>query len=218
MEISPLLLAKMLFVSFLFGIQAGIIFDACKALRGLFCCEFKCQKMQMLSSVNLPFSKRPLFKKAKAEKKRTRFLKYAFLFFCDFLWVVYCFVCLMIINYSYNDGGIRFFTVFGLIVGFFAYYFTLSRLIIFVFEFFSFGLKYTFFVIIDAVSFPFLKIYNNLMKKIKKRWENIRLHIEKKFKKVYNVSEEVYKNDKKTSIKISFRKNQKEGSAENENK
>ena len=86
----------------------------------------------------------------------------------------------------------------------------------------SFGFKYTFFVILDALSFPFLKIYNNLVKKIKKSFGNIRLYLEKKSKKVYNVSEEVCADadniNKCAHIKISIRKNQKKGRAEDEKK
>ena len=144
------------------------------------------------------------------------------MFFCDFLWTVYCFYGIAVINYSYNDGGIRWFTVFGFVVGFAVYYFTVSRLIIFLLELLGFGIKYTFFVIIDAVSLPFLKIYNKLVKKIKKRLGNIRLSLEKKSKKVYNVSEEVCINtsdeNKRASIKISIRKNQEKGRAVNEKK
>ena len=67
-----------------------------------------------------------------------------------------------------------------------------------------------------------MKIYNKLVKKIRKRLGNIRLSLEKKSKKVYNVSEEVCINtsdeNKRASIKISIRKNQEKGRAVNEKK
>ena len=110
MEISPFLLAKMLFVSFLFGIQAGIIFDALKALRGMFFGEIKSKKLQKFYNAKLPFSKRDFYKKTAKEKK---LLKNVYIFISDFLWVIYSFISIMIINYSYNNGGIRFFTIFA---------------------------------------------------------------------------------------------------------
>ena len=219
MEISLFLLTKMLFVAFLFGIQSGIIFDALKAIRGICFGDIKSQKVKKLYGVKLPFSKRIFCAEA---KKRTRVCKNIFMFFCDFLWVIYSSLGIIVINYSYNDGGIRFFTVFSFIIGFTVYYFTASRVIIFLLELASFGFKYTFFVILDALSFPFLKIYNNLVKKIKKRFGNIRLCLEKKSKKVYNVSEEVCADadniNKCAHIKISIRKNQRKGRAEDEKK
>lgn len=185
MEISPIVMAKMLFVAFLFGIQSGVFFDSGRVLKALFFGEVKSKRVQKLYGVKLPFSKR-IFKKK--EKKVTRILKNILIFFCDFFWVIYSCFSLMKINYAYNDGGIRFFTVIAMIVGFFAYYFTVSRVVIFLMEVLTFAIKYAFFVIFDAVSLPFLKIYNNLVKKSKKICEKMRLRIEKKNKKVYNVA------------------------------
>ena len=101
----------------------------------------------------------------------------------------------MKINYSYNDGGIRFFTVAGILLGFVIYYFTLSRALIFLGELASFAVRYTFFAIFDVVSLPFLKIYNNLVKKIKKSYEKFRIRIEKKQKKkVFNQTNPIINN------------------------
>ena len=60
MEISPSLLAKMLFVSFLFGIQSGIIFDIGRVLRALFFGEAKSKRLVGLYAAKLPISKRSL--------------------------------------------------------------------------------------------------------------------------------------------------------------
>ena len=189
MEISPSILAKMLIVAFLFGIQSGIVFDAGRALRAVIFGDVKSERIRKLYNAKLPFSKREFISFGKSVKKVPRFFYNSFIFLCDFVWIVYSFFGLMKINYAYNDGGLRGFTVLGLIAGYAVYYFTVSRFVFFVLEFLSFAVRYTFFTIFDAVSLPFFNIYNKLVKKIKKRCENIRFRIEKKRKKVYNVSE-----------------------------
>lgn len=217
MEISPILLAEMLFVAFLFGIQSGIVFDIGRTLRALFLGEIKSKKIQKLRNVKLPISKRDAEGK---KRKGLEIFKFIIIFFCDFLWIIYSFSGLMKINYSYNNGGIRIFTVFGLLVGFALYYFTFSRLVIFFVELLSFFMRFVFLALFDIIFFPFFKIYNNLVKKLKKSCEKIRFRIEKKRKKVYNVSEVVCENvnNKSTSakVKISVRKDQKKGCGKNE--
>ena len=192
MEISPILLAKMLFVAFLFGIQAGVAYDVGRALRALLLGEVKSVRLKRLYDVKIKFSGRTL---GESGKKSSLIFKNIIIFLCDFFWIIYSFFGLYMINYSYNNGGIRIFTVLGIMTGFAAYYFTLSRLIRFLMEFISFLLRFAFFIVFDTVRLPFLKIYNNLEKNLKKSYENICFHIEKKRKKVYNVPEEVCKNE-----------------------
>ena len=219
MEISPIIMAKMLLVAFLFGAQSGVFFDAGRVLKALFFGDVKSERVRKLYGAGLPFSKR-IFKKK--ERKSARILKNILIFFCDFSWVIYSCLCLLKINYAYNDGGIRFFTVIAVICGFFAYYFTVSRVAIFLMEMLTFAIKYAFFAIFDAVSLPFLKIYNNLVKKTKKISEKMRLRLEKNKKKVYNVSEILCENanaeSKRSAVKISVRKNKEKGCAHNEEK
>lgn len=219
MEISPIILAKMLLVSFLFGIQSGVIFDMGRALRALFFGELKSEKIQEIYE-------KKLLKRQKKEicknKKAAYIFKLVLIFFCDLLWVLYSFLGLIKINYSYNDGGFRAFTLLGVLAGFVCYYFTVSRIAVLLLDLLSFLLRFIIISVFDAVSHPFFKIYNNLVKKIKKRCEKLSLDIEKKRKKVYNVSEVVYENasDKNISaaVKISVVRKQRKGDGENEKK
>ena len=217
MEISPILLAKMLLTAFLFGIQSGIAFDAGRCLRTFFFGEYKSKRLQRLYNLKLPISKRPLYRE---KNKISSVLSFIIILLCDFLWVIYSFVGLIKINYSYNNGGVRIFTVLGLATGFAVYYFTVSRLVIFIAESLSFLLRFVFLSLFDAVLMPFLKIYNNLVKKLKKSCEKIRLRIEKKRKKVYNVSEVVCKNSSdecvSAKVKISVRKKSERRYGKNE--
>ena len=132
MEISPILMARMLFVVFLFGVQAGVLFDSGRALRSLFFGELKYCRKRSLYAAKTPFFKRKIF--VESEKKKTQILKNICIFLFDFVWVIYSFLGIMLVNYSYNNGGIRMFTVLGFAVGFVIYYFTLSKLIIVLFH------------------------------------------------------------------------------------
>lgn len=200
----------MLVIAFLFGMQSGIVFDIGRALRGLFLGEVRSKKIKKLYAVKRPFS--TLTVGARAGSGNI-IIKNALIFLCDLFCVIYLFFGLVLINYSYNNGGIRAFTVVGLIFGFVIYYFTASKIVIFLTEFVAFSLRFAFFAIFGVISLPFIKIYNNLVKKVKKRWENIRFRLAKKRKKVYNVSEEVYRNptcgNSRIRVKISVAKSNK---------
>lgn len=186
MEINPFLLAKMLFVAFLFGIQSGIVFDLCRALRCVILGEPRSKKIKKLFDIKRPFQDCTV-----GGKNKGFILKNVFIFVSDFLWAIYSFCGVVLINYSYNNGGIRAFSVLGAVLGFALYYFTVSKIVIFLTEFLAFLVRFTFFAVFGVLGFPFLKIYNNLVKKVKKRCENIRFRLEKKPEKVYNVFEEV---------------------------
>jgi hypothetical protein len=216
MEISPIMMAKMLAVAFLFGIQSGVAFDIGKAIRALLLGEVKSERIRKIYSAKLPFSKRDICYR---ETGKRRIAKNIIIFVTDFVWVIYSAFGLVIINYAYNEGGVRFFTVVGMVAGFTLYYFTLSRLTVFFAELVCFMPRYAFLTFFDAGYLIFLNIYNNLVKKLKKRCEKLRLHIEKKRKKVYNVPEEVCENteskNSRVSIKFTARKISRKGMRKN---
>ena len=220
MEISPILLAKMLMVSFLFAIQAGRVFDVGRAARLFFSCDPKSAKLKKAYRVRLPFSKREM--STIAQKKTNRFLKNAVIFFADVIFVIYSAWGIVKINYSYNDGELRAFSILGFLMGFVIYYFTFSRVAIFLLELVIFSIKYFLAAFFDGLYLPFLKIYNNLVKNIKKVGEKFHFRIEKKGKKVYNVCEVVCKNEsqenKRIKVRISTCQKEEEGCGKNEEK
>ncbi len=187
MEISPIILAKMLWIAFLFSFQAGLIFDVGRAVRSYFSCLPKSKKIVSLYSVKVPFSSGILNKNS--GKKRNRILENIILFFSDFFFVFYSGFGLAKINFSYNDGDFRFLTLVAFAIGFLLYYFTVSRLILLLLEIFVFVIKYPIGVICALTGKPFLKLYNILVKKIKKMFGKFYRRIEKKNKVVYNVYE-----------------------------
>jgi hypothetical protein len=82
--------------------------------------------------------------------------------------------------------------------------------------------KYALASVFTLIAFPFLKIYNNFVKKINKMLGKFHLRIEKKKKKVYNVNEIVCKNrdfeSKSTKVRVSSSKKKRRGATENEEK
>ncbi|MBQ2384814.1 MAG: hypothetical protein II292_01255, partial [Clostridia bacterium] len=62
----------------------------------------------------------------------------------DLLCVLVAAIGLILINYGYNSGRFRFFTVAALIAGFFIYRFSVGRLIILITEPVAFICKYVF--------------------------------------------------------------------------
>ena len=187
MEISPILLAKMLLISFFFSFQAGVIFDVGRALKTCFSSRPKSAKIASFYNVKLPFSKRTL--NVNSKRKRNRFFENTTLFFSDFFFVFYSGFGLMKINFSYNDGDFRWLTAVAFAVGFALYYFFVSKLVLPLFEVAVFAVKYPVCVICGTVSKVFLILYNNLVKKIKKTCGKFHLRIEKNNKMVYNVYE-----------------------------
>lgn len=216
MEISPILLAKMLFVCFAFGIQMGVLFDFGRSLRGLFSNEVKSKRVEGFYRKDLLFTGREF---PKMEKRLWKVLKNAHIFLFDAFFVVFAVWGLIKINYSYNDGGIRAFTFAGLIIGFFCYYFTASRLVGFLLESLVFALKYLVFSVFVAIFSPFLKIYNKLVKKFKKSLGKFRFRLEKKSKKVYNVCEILCKNSdhKGSNAKVKIKVCKKSGKENGQN-
>lgn len=210
MEISPIVLLKMLLAAFLFGAQAGVVFDVGRAVRAGFFCEPKSKRIAKLYNVRIPLIRESLRRRKK--KKRNRFFANALTFFFDAFFVFYSGYGLVKINYEYNDGDFRFFTVLAFCVGFLAYYFTLSRIIIFFLEALTLGIKYILSVFFAFFGKPFSIIYNYLVKKLEKLYEKFRIRLEKKRKKVYNICEIVCddENGCKKRVKIRLQSRKKE--------
>ena len=202
MEISPLNMAKMLLFAFVFGIFSGCVFDALRALRAFFSDTPKSKKLGRFCELELPFSKR-IFCKSNRVK---RIFWGITVFFCDAFFVVFCVLGLMLVNYFYNEGGVRGFTIFGAVLGFALYYFTLSRVVLFLLEGVILCIRYLIAVFFDLFYRPFLNIYNNLVKNIKKIVGKFRFRLEKKSKKVYNVCEILYDDSSlaKGTVRIRF--------------
>ena len=203
MEISPFILAKMLCVAFLFSFQSGGIFDFGRALCSYFSCAPKSKKIRAFYRAKVLFVESSICETAK--KKRNRFFENAVMFFCDVFGVIYAGVGLVKINYSYNDGVFRFFTVFAFVIGFLLYYFVISKVVLFLLELAIFIIKYFVVTLFGVLERTFLIIYNNLVKIIKKIYGKFQLCIEKKRKVVYNVNEILCNNEENGKKRLHIR-------------
>lgn len=220
MEVSPIILLKMLFVAFLFGFQAGVVFDLAKSIRSYIFCAPKSKKIKGLYNLKAPILKQSFY--MLGQKRIRRACGVAFEVCLDAFFVIYSSYGLVKINFSYNDGDFRFFTVLAFFIGFLLYYFTVSKIILLLLELIMFGVKYINVTVFAFFRKPFSIIYNYFVKNIKKIFEKFSIRIEKKSKKVYNICETVCDNENvgEKSIKVKVKACKKtvksKGDAKNE--
>ena len=188
MEISPVLLAKLLFYSFLLGLSAGMFYDAHRVVRAFFGIDCIDGKDSVLSW-KLPFiSKRISVSQGKSKK---RFFKDSVILVGDLTTLLFVGLGLLILNYSYNDGDFRFFTVLGALFGFLAYLFTVGRLTKYVLSATAFFLKYCFCAFFVILGYPFKYFLDFVTKFVRKIFFLFKIRLEKRNKRVYNIYEKV---------------------------
>ena len=189
MEISPIMMAWLLLYSFLFGMAVGIFYDANRIIRAFLGISYSQKGLAARLDLKLPIVKR-----AVSLKKRSQYgvgLK-AIIFFGDVFTLLVGALGIIILSYSYNNGDLRIFTVIGAILGFFVYYNTIGRLVIFVLEPLALCIKYLILSIFIIIGYPFFKFSKNIAKYIKKFVFLYSFTLEKRKEKLYNVKEEVY--------------------------
>ena len=122
MEISPILLARLLLYSFLLGIGVGAFYDVNRILRVfLGAMDVKTLKQKPIV-LKIPFTNKYI---SSADRKTAGgFLKHTAVFLSDLFTVFTATVGLLVLNYGYNSGRFRFFTVIGALIGFLLYYYT----------------------------------------------------------------------------------------------
>ena len=187
MEISPIRMALLLFYSFVFGISVGVFYDANRIIRVLFGERYSGRASGRVARLKLPILKRAI-----CQRPKRRALGAIVVFIGDFLCVLIAALGIIILNYAYNSGIFRMFTLFGTVGGFLLYYHTVGRLVLFISEPLAMFIKYLVFSFFIICGYPFLKIFKLAVQNIRKIVFLFSFTIEKKCKKVYNVKEEVY--------------------------
>lgn len=190
MEISPIEQAFLLFYSFLFGIGMGFFYDVCRIVRAFFGVRYSVGSFEKLYSLKIPF----IDKKIEQKSKR-RFRKIAqciVVFVGDMLSLLIASVGIIVLNYAYNSGRFRFFTVLGVIIGFLMYYFTLGRLVMLVSEPVVILVKYVFLSFLVVIGYPIKLFFCFLLKNIKKCVFLYSFTLENRTIKLYNIKEEKY--------------------------
>lgn len=190
MEISPILLAKLLFYSFLLGIAIGVFYDANRIVRVFLGAMDVRGTDRKEFCLKLPFIDR--YVSSVNEKNAKGIVKNVILFAGDFLTVLAGSIGLLVLNYGYNSGRFRFFTVIGIFVGFLLYYFTLGKLTLGVIAPLAFFLKYLFFAFFVVLWSPFKFLTKIVIKNVRKIYFLCQFALEKKRKKEYNIYEKVW--------------------------
>ena len=185
MEISPILLATMLAYSFELGIVAGIFYDAQRVIRAFFgigACDTTLVWKLPIIKKEITLAK---------EEKVSGAAKKILVFFGDFLSVAFAGVGVIIINYSYNNGQFRFFTVIGALVGFICYFLTVGRLTERFLAPLSFFLKYCILSFFVILGYPFKLFLDFIIKFVVKIYFLFKIILEKRRKRVYNINEKI---------------------------
>jgi hypothetical protein len=190
MEISQITLAIMLFYSFLFGIAVGVFYDLNRIVRVFFGVRYTKRAYGRLYGIRLPVSKREM-----VMGKSKGFLQSLVINLGDLLCVLVAAIGLILINYGYNSGRFRFFTVAALAVGFLFYRLSIGRLLILLVEPLAFICKYLFLSICDLLYLPLRKFCILIYKFVKKIFSLYIFTLENKIKKLYNIREEVFLSD-----------------------
>ena len=190
MEISPLRLAFLLFCSFLLGIGVGIFYDVNRIIRVFWGCRYSVDHFDKLYSLRIPFTERTIPKKSNHRFRET--VQKTIVFIGDIGSVLTATIGVLVLNYSYNSGRFRFFTVIGLLVGFLLYYFTLGRLVMLISEPLVVLAKYVFLSALVIFGYPFKFFWGFAGKKLNKLVFLYSFTLENREKKMYNIEEKEF--------------------------
>ena len=128
MEISPLTLSLLLFFSFLYGICIGIVNDTNRIIRVFFGVRY----------TKINFDKLYAFLKIKNEEKSKTKTKNIYLniliFIQDIFLCIFAAAGIILLNYYFNDGRFRLFTVVAMLFSAVLYYLSVGKLIMLISE------------------------------------------------------------------------------------
>ena len=201
MEISPFLLTLLLSWSFVFGVILGVINDMNRIIR-VFCgVRYSEKRFGKLYELVLPVVHRPLLR---SENKFHKKALAVLLFFQDIIFFILAGVGIILLNYEFNEGRFRFFTVFAVFIGFLLYYFTIGKVVMMVSEGIAFFIKATILVAFSALFRPFVLICGFLTKKLKNIGLFLNITLANIQKKLYNRyrRKEMIKKSSKGFLKI----------------
>ena len=156
MEISPLLLSLLLLWSAVFGAVLGMINDVNRIIRVFLGVRYTQNGFERLYKYPLPILKKPLGELKTLPK---RGFVSVIIFLQDLLFFIIAGVGVAILNYEFNEGKFRIFTLLAILVGFLLYYFTIGKLVILASELIVFSIKAIFLMIFtNKISFCLVDI------------------------------------------------------------
>ena len=188
MEISPIRLFYLLIASFAFGIGMGAVYDIHRILRVFFGVQYSKKRPSKLLQRPLPIIRRPLGEIR--QRRWSRAILSILIFLQDVIFFCIAGGGIVILNYAYNDGQFRFYTVIALFLGFFLYYITVGKLVISLSEWIVFFLRAMFTILVFILKAPFVKLFSLLLREMKKIRSNLQKALANRRKKVYNIGKE----------------------------
>ncbi len=185
MEIYPLIQAKLLWLSFVFGCGLGVLRDIFRLLSAFFGDGYAEKASSKLFGAKLPIIRKPV--SSGVDNKICAIFTKCIEIIGDFATIVFAGIGITILNYGYNNGEFRFFAVFGAFCGYAVYFFTLGKAVKNTFVPISFIIKYLFCAFFVAFGYPLVRILSFFVKNIKKLIFLCSFTIANKVKKVYNI-------------------------------
>lgn len=173
MEISQFALAKLYFLAVFVGIGLGMLYDTMRITRVFLGVRYTNRATDQLYNSKLPLLP-PL-----RRKKESPFLG-TVIFFEDLFFGIFCGISMILLFYEANNGNVRWLSILFAIGGFFAYRYTIGRLVMLFSEVIAFALetaiRYLFFFIL----FPFRWIWKKAYTLLCQIYFNKRNEIRKK--------------------------------------
>ena len=183
MEISPLTLSLLLLFSFLYGICIGIVNDINRIIRVFFGVRY--------TKVN--FDKLYAFLKIKNEEKSQRKSKNIYLniliFIQDIFLIIFAASGIILLNYYFNDGRFRIFTLLAMLFSAILYYLTVGKLVMLISEPIMLIIRTGVAFIAKTVFMPIHAVYIWTYGMIKNTFLKIKKHIAKAQNIRYNKRE-----------------------------
>lgn len=168
----------------------GVLMDIHRLIRVCFGVRYSHQSMDALYAKPLPIVHRPLRRTTPTPSKQI-FLN-MLIFIQDIVLLIVSGIGVVLLNYYYNQGRFRIYTVLAVLLGFLVYYFTVGKLVIFCSEGIVFAFRSILMVIFVLFSRPIVIFVVFFGKNAKKLNENIRNALAKKRKRVYNKHKESF--------------------------
>lgn len=184
MEISPFLFVRLILAALAFGGWLGVLHDLSRLVRIFLGASGQGKTFERLASIRLPIVGRSLGERKKGTPHRIALM--ILTFFQDVLWFLIAGVGTVILNYYYNDGKFRIYTVAALLIGFVVYYFTLGKLVMLFSEVIVFFVRSFCLIVFCLVCRPIAAFGRFFGKNAKKIGKKLAQSIAKKRKKVYN--------------------------------
>lgn len=184
MEISPIRLLWLLICSCGFGLAVGVLMDLHRLIRVCFGVRYSEKTWEKLYAKPLPILRRPL--RPSKPTKAKRLCLNTLIFLQDVLLLTVTAIGVVLLNYYFNQGRFRIYTVAAVLLGFLLYYFTIGKLTMLCSEGIVWLVRSVVTVIFVLISRPIAVFVGFFGKNVKKLMKKIRKAIAKKRKRVYN--------------------------------